>query len=146
MPICLRARGCELKLGTGGWKWDPPTLFLTSDATNYICVQCTQLCTHNNTHTRTHTPQSHWVVPSQLAGRGHDTHPSLRFDQKELQRWKVLLMKSRDSFCPPPPLPIWVMSEINAATFSAHRPVRVCVVFFCVCLELPFSFPSKQPL
>jgi len=37
------------------------------------------------------------AVPAQLPGRGHDTHLSQRFDQKESRRLEALLMQGEES-------------------------------------------------
>ncbi len=112
--VCVCVCVCVLKLGTGDWNEILPLCILTSGAAgsprSLRALTHTEVCmlfhthTHAETHARRHThthihlpPQSHRAVPSQLAGRGHDTHLSQRFDQKESQRLEALLMQSGET-------------------------------------------------
>lgn len=108
-PLLARSkllRMCLRVLGTGnGNEIDPPTLhshlrswlpppYPSPSFHMHIWggFSCTNICL---------PPWSHRAVPSQLAGRGHDTHLSQRFDQKESQRLEALLMQSGERLSSP---------------------------------------------
>ncbi|KAL1257307.1 hypothetical protein QQF64_012852 [Cirrhinus molitorella] len=76
--------------------------------------------THTHTHTHSHTPppQGGGPVPSQLAGRGHDTRLSQRFDQKESQRLEAPNAVRRDS------LPLLSLSSSLSNALNQCSPAQ----------------------
>ncbi len=110
-----------------------------------LSLSLTHTHTHSLTHslslTHTHTPPplGGGPVPSQLAGRGHDTRLSQRFDQKESQRLEAPNAVRRDS------LPLLSLSSSLSNALNQCSPAQdtlkhwtlsVCV---CVCVCACFN-------
>ncbi len=85
----------------------------------------------SHTHTHTPPPLGGGPVPSQLAGRGHDTRLSQRFDQKESQRLEAPNAVRRDS------LPLLSLSSSLSNALNQCSPaqdtLKHWILGVCVC-------------